>query len=167
MSTKGKPKHKPRGKGLLSAVDIVIENTMAKHYDEDLTKHEISSLCEKFLPDAWIDKVLADALPTAIADRLRSAKMTDARGNDIRRFGSYTVAFQDDAGHERLYHCWKSWKHMDSGQQKQALQAQINRATNNVRSVKNLVDYVNKELRRSMGLKPLKLRWDSLKQSIE
>ncbi len=167
MPTKGKPKHKQSGKGLMAAVDIVIDNTMAQHYDEDLTKREISDLCEKFLPSAWIDKVLADALPVAIADRLRRAKMVDTHGNEIRRFGSYVVAFQDDEGRERAYHCWKSWKHMDDSQQKQALQAQITMATRNVVAVRNLVQYVNAELRRSQGLKPIRLRWDNLKKSLE
>lgn len=56
---------------------------------------------------------------------------------------------------------------MKDWQQQNALQAQINRAANNVIDVKNLVNYVNKELRQSQGLKPLNVRWDNLRNSLE
>lgn len=160
---KGKARHPTKGKGLLAAVDIVLENTMMQNYDKDLTKREIAQLCERYLPNDWINRVIDQALPNAIGDRLRQAKICDCHGNDVRRFGSYKVAFQTDDGKERVYDCWKAWKHMDDDQQLQALQAQINRAANNVIAVQNLVRYVNNEVRKPGGRPPLRLRWTQLK----
>jgi len=163
--TKGKSKYPDHGHGLLAAVDIVIENTMAQHYRDDLTKHEIADLCEQFLPDDWINRVIANALPNAIGARLRAAKLLDLQGNEIRRFGSYKVAFVDD-GREKLFDCWKAWKHMSDGQMHQAVQSQITRATYHNRAVKSLVAYLNTEVRRAKGWKPLHLKWDNLKDSL-
>ena len=173
MSTKklGKAKHPTKGRGLLAAVDIVIENTMLQHYNEDLTKREIAEYCEPFLPSDWIDRVLENALSKAIGERLRSAKLLDQHGNEVRKFGSYKCWFveetSDGVAKERSYDCWKSWKHMDDSQQHQAMQAQIVRAKQNVTAVKDLVNYVNKEVRKPAGLPPMKLKWQGLKDSLK
>lgn len=163
---RGKAKHPDHGRGLLAAVDIVIENTMAQHFKEDLTKHEIADYCEKHLPEEFVDNVIANALPNAIAARMRASKVLDMHGNEIRRFGSYRVAFVDEDLRERVYDCWKAWKHMSDEQMHQAAQAQINRAARNNKAVRLLIQYLDKEVRPQKRLGRMKLKWDGFKESL-
>ena len=162
---RNKPGHAKHKGGLGGAVDIIIENMMMKYHTSDLTKSEVASLCEPYLPSEFVDKVIANALPNAVADRLRKSKLVDKYGNEVRRFGCYKVAFQTEDGGEKVFYCWKSWKHMTDDQQKQALQLQIGNAAKSVLAVKNLAAFVNNEVRKPAGKPPLRLRWDLLSGS--
>jgi len=152
----------PRGKGVLAAVDIVIENTLMQHHRENMTKQDIAIESEPFLPQEWKDRVHDQAIAQAIGTRLRAAKIENKHGDEVRRFGCYPFARQKGDGKECVEWAWKAWKHMTDQQQQLAAQHLINKCREHLDAIKRTIEYINKEVRKPKGRSPMRLKWKGL-----
>lgn len=145
-----------------AAVAIVLENLIVKHAQQDLTVKDLADMGERYFPEEWLDKQLAQTVRRGVGQVLRSAKMNDQEGRVVRQFGCYRIVTTADDGSERSDWAWKSWKMMSADQQTAAVQAQVNQAAGHVRAVKDLIGHVN-DLRKEAGHRPMRLDLSELK----